>query len=86
MTNTIKTCIATATIFDKVYTFIATGSFMSFRVKAFSVESNDVATVTDFSWGFNRRGVAAMKAFKDLTGIDQDADFFDNLTWHPIYK
>ena len=74
-----------ATIDSKRITFVAWCTNSREYVKAFDMDSYESAKAYAGGGGYNRRGVAASKALKELTGVDRDENFFDKLSWRVIF-
>lgn len=76
--------LTTANIDGKSITFVAWCTNSREYVKAFDMGSYKEAKAWAGGWGYNRRGVAASKALKELANIDRDENFFDKLSWRRI--
>lgn len=74
----------TANIDGKTITFVAWCTNAREYVKVFDMDSYKDAKAWAGGWGYNRRGVAASKALKELANIDRDENFFDKLSWRRV--
>ena len=75
----------TTNIDGKRITFVAWCTNSRVYVKAFDMDSYKDAKAYAGGWGYDRRGVAASKALKELSNIDKDQNFFDKLSWRVIF-